>query len=90
MARIRSILMGRAPGPLSPPTIIPVLMPPALLIECFNNCAAPIFMQISGLLEQNQLLIKTPDRLLPRLLSGKLSIEHPDIQFPPGMVAEEV
>ncbi len=25
------------------------------------------------------------DMLLPRLISGKLSVEHLDIRFPPGM-----
>jgi len=31
-------------------------------------------------------LIATRDLLLPRLISGKLSVENLDIQFPPGMV----
>ena len=34
-------------------------------------------------------LSKTRDLFLPRLISGKLAVEHLDIQFPPGMVAEE-
>ena len=30
----------------------------------------------------------TRDLLLPRLISGKLSVEDLDIQFPPGMAEE--
>jgi type I restriction enzyme S subunit len=33
-------------------------------------------------------LTKTRDILLPRLISGKLSVEDLDIQFPPGMDEE--
>jgi type I restriction enzyme S subunit len=34
------------------------------------------------------LLLKTRDALLPRLISGKLSVENLDIQFPPNMAEE--
>ena len=34
------------------------------------------------------MLIETRDLLLPRLISGKLSVENLDIQFPPGMAEE--
>jgi type I restriction enzyme S subunit len=33
-------------------------------------------------------LTTTRNKLLPRLISGKLSVENLDIQFPPGMVEE--
>jgi type I restriction enzyme S subunit len=36
----------------------------------------------------NIALRKTRDLLLPRLISGKLSVENLDIQFPPGMAEE--
>jgi type I restriction enzyme S subunit len=68
--------------------IIPIFMPPASLIVQFNEYAGPIFKQIGALLESNELLIKTRDALLPRLISGKLSVENLDIQFPPGMAEE--
>jgi len=67
---------------------IPMFMPPAPLIVRFNEYAAPIFRRIGLLLESNELLTETRDQLLPRLISGKLSVENLDIQFPPGM--EEV
>lgn len=68
--------------------IIPIFMPPASLIVRFNEYARPVFKQIGSLLESNELLIKTRDALLPRLISGKLSVENLDIQFPPGMAEE--
>jgi type I restriction enzyme S subunit len=33
-------------------------------------------------------LIETRDKLLPRLIFGKLPVENLDIQFPPGMADE--
>lgn len=48
----------------------------------------PIFQQIEALLKQNSNLTQTRDSLLPRLISGKLSVENQDIQFPPGMAAQ--
>ena len=38
--------------------------------------------------EQNRILTKTRDLLLPRLISAKLSVEDLDIQFPPSMRKE--
>ena len=35
-----------------------------------------------------QKLIEARDKLLPRLVSGKLSVEALDIRFPPGMAEE--
>ncbi|MDP2606983.1 MAG: restriction endonuclease subunit S [Deltaproteobacteria bacterium] len=68
--------------------IIPIFMPPGPLIERFNECAAPIFKQIGTLLEQNEVLTKSRDMLLPRLISGTLSVDNLDIQFPPSMAEE--
>jgi type I restriction enzyme S subunit len=68
--------------------IIPIFMPPAPLIVRFNEYATPLFKQIGVLLKSTELLTKTRDQLLPRLISGKLSVENLDIQFPPGMAEE--
>jgi type I restriction enzyme S subunit len=38
-----------------------------------------------NLLRANEVLTASRDQLLPRLISGKLSVEHLDIRFPPGM-----
>jgi type I restriction enzyme S subunit len=64
-----------------------VLFMPAsdgLIIE-FNSRYQNLFKQAINLQRQNELLIRTRDLLLPRLISGKLSVEHLDIKFPPSM-----
>jgi type I restriction enzyme S subunit len=62
-----------------------ILAPPEKIVEEFNNISMPIFQSIESLLKQNSLLTKTREILLPRLISGKLSVEALDIQFPPSM-----
>ena len=64
---------------------VPILMPPQSLIDSFNRQIEPFFKQVVNLLEQRQCLAKTRDSLLPRLISGKLSVDALDIHFPPGM-----
>ena len=72
---------------LSPTVIgnIEVTMPSKSLQDVFESHAKPLFAQITYLAAQNERLTRTRDLLLPRLISGKLSVEHLDIQFPPGM-----
>jgi type I restriction enzyme S subunit len=67
---------------------VPIRMPTADLLRRFNETAKPIFGQIGCLLQSNVQLAKTRDKLLPRLISGKLSVENLAIQFPPGMAEE--
>lgn len=62
-----------------------VLMPTKLLTNEFDQLVIPILKQKDQLCLSNQNLIKTRDALLPRLISGKLSVENLDIQFPPSM-----
>ncbi len=64
---------------------IPLVVPPKALQDRFDAVIAPIFKQQEALLKQNSNLTQTRDSLLPRLISGKLSVENLDIQFPPGM-----
>jgi type I restriction enzyme S subunit len=47
-----------------------------------------LFNAIENHLRANWNLIETRDKLLPRLISGKLSVENLDIQFPPSMAEE--
>ncbi len=63
-------------------------VPVKKLLEQYQVHFEAIFSQIRNLLESNQILLKTRDLLLPRLISGKLSVENLDIQFPPGMMEE--
>lgn len=67
---------------------IPILLPHSGLIQEFENVVSPIIRQIFQLAKTQRTLTKTRDLLLPRLISGKLSVEHLDIRFPPSM--EEV
>lgn len=64
---------------------IEVLSPPKHVIGEFDRIASPIFKSIETFLKANRKLMKTRDALLPRLISGKLSVENLDIRFPPGM-----
>ncbi len=72
---------------LSPTVIgnIEVTMPSKPLQDVFESHAEPLFAQITYLTAQNERLTRMRDLLLPRLISGKLSVEQLDIRFPPGM-----
>ena len=62
-----------------------VKTPPVDVRLRFSEVVSPHFLQIQQLALQNENLMKSRDMLLPRLISGKLSVENLDIQFPPGM-----
>lgn len=64
---------------------IEVLTPPETIVERFNQVSRPILTALETTLEENRVLTKTRDLLLPRLISGKLSVADLDIQFPPSM-----
>ncbi len=68
---------------------VKLLMPSQPILEQFMNIVDPIASQKEILLEANQNLLKTRDLLLPRLISGKLSVADLDIAFPPSMKEEE-
>lgn len=53
-----------------------ILVPPLDLIERFENVLKPIFLEKDILSEKNEILKKTRDLLLPRLMSGKLNLDH--------------
>lgn len=66
-----------------------VLQPDAPLVERFQSIASSIDQQIETLNHANAALSKTRDLLLPRLISGKLSVDSLSIAFPPAMSAGE-
>ncbi len=68
--------------------LFPILYPPESLLNEFNRIAEPILDEKELLLNQVTALSRTRDMLLPRLISGKLSVENLDIQFPPSMAEE--
>jgi type I restriction enzyme S subunit len=65
---------------------LPLLVPPASLLDSFTNLVAKIFDQTESLRKRNTLLRRTRDFLLPRLLSGEVDVSRirlPD-ELPPG------
>lgn len=64
---------------------VKLLKPQKLLTESFEKICRPIFDEVLNLQKQNRLLNEQKDILLPRLISGKLSVENLDIQFPISM-----
>lgn len=65
--------------------LFPVLYPPESLLREFNRIAESILDEKELLLNQVTIFSRTRDFLLPRLISGKLSVEKLDIQFSPSM-----
>ena len=64
---------------------IEIIKPPHKIVEAYNSVTLPMFRMIETLLEDNRNLKNTRDKLLSRLLSGKLDVENLDIRFPLGM-----
>lgn len=62
-----------------------VIYPGSLVIEKYQKIIEPIISKIMMLLQENNNLTTSKNMLLPRLISGKLSVEDLDIQFPPSM-----
>lgn len=65
-----------------------LVVPGEKLLEAYQAQFDVLFSQIVNLLRANELLTSSRDRLLPRLISGKLSVENLNIQFPSGMAEE--
>ena len=65
-----------------------ILRPNKSVVLEYHALVNPIFVQMQSILQQTKILRRSRDLLLPRLISGKLSVENLDIQFPPGMKEE--
>jgi type I restriction enzyme, S subunit len=65
-----------------------LLVPSDELLKSFHEKAEPLFRTKHILQQQCIRLRRARDLLLPRLISGKLSVEDLDVQFPPGMAEE--
>lgn len=65
-----------------------LLRPDDALLAKFDETVRPILESIVSMYFVQMKLASCRDRLLPRLISGKLSVENLDIQFPPGMAEE--
>ncbi|MES2206781.1 MAG: restriction endonuclease subunit S [Pseudomonadota bacterium] len=66
-----------------------LLLPKENIIEEFEKIVSKIDNQIKILLQSQENFKKTKEMLLPRLISGKLSVENKAIQFPHSMLEEE-
>lgn len=53
-----------------------IVKPDSEVIKLFDKIIKPMFEEVKILLDKNLLLQQTRDLLLPRLISGKLSVEH--------------
>lgn len=62
-----------------------VFLPQEEILVEFEKMARPILSNIREFYFIQRKLAETRDLLLPRLISGKLSVEGLDIQFPPNM-----
>lgn len=62
-----------------------ILMPSYPIMNAYEKMVSPIFQEIKILELGIENLSATKEMLLPRLISGKLSVEDLDIQFPPSM-----
>lgn len=67
---------------------IKILKPKKELVEQYESKVHPMFKEMEFLLRKVDLLKKSRDLLLSRLISGKLSVEALDIRFPPSMIAQ--
>ena len=62
-----------------------ILRPNKSALLEYHALVNPMFVQIQNILQQTKNLMHSRDLLLPRLISGKLSVENLDIRFPPSM-----
>jgi type I restriction enzyme S subunit len=65
-----------------------VVMPPTVLQEQFARVIDPMVCETETLAESCEKLASVRAALLPRLISGKLKVDHLDIRLPPSMRAE--
>lgn len=62
-----------------------IILPEKSLLAAYQKQFDANFTLMSKIANLNEILKQTRDRLLPRLISGKLSVGDLDIQFPPSM-----
>ena len=67
---------------------MPLWLPDGPTLESFEATVRPFLAALSPLKAQADALAKVRDALLPRLISGKLKVDHLDIRLPPSMRAE--
>jgi restriction endonuclease S subunit len=80
MAEIESRATGTTFAEISKRNFRPitVVLPPKELMAAFTNKVAPLYAQITANLHQSRILATLRDALLPKLLSGELSVDDPE------------
>ncbi len=66
---------------------VKVRVPSSALMQLFDQQVAPMLNAALKLKQTNRRLSEIRDALLPRLISGKLKVDHLDIRLPPSMRA---
>jgi type I restriction enzyme S subunit len=88
----KSMMSGYVSGSALPRIILKdfkkmkLIIPDFSLIKKFESIAEPIYCQINSLNKQLEKLEIVRDKLLSRLISGRLSVDNLDIHSPPSMV----
>jgi type I restriction enzyme S subunit len=67
-----------------------ILNPNLTLAEKFNTYIDPVDKKIEILYKKLDNLSKTKNFLIPRLISGRLSVEKFDVEFPSSMDEESI
>lgn len=62
-----------------------VIVPERSVMDSFENLVRPIIKKIESLGQQVKILESVKAELIPRLISGKLSVDELDIDYPPSM-----
>ena len=65
-----------------------ITIPESNLLQNFDNITSEIRNNLWNIFDKNNILNQTRDRLLSRLMSGKIDLEKLNIQFPPSMEEE--
>lgn len=88
---VKNMMTGFVSGSALPRIILKafkemkILVPQNSVMEQFENIIKPVYKNIRTLLDTISNLTSTRDRLLSRLLSGKIDVENLDIKFPDSM-----
>lgn len=75
---VKSIVTGAVQPKISQANLksIPIVIPPLLEMEAFNNSIQPLFDQIRQNQDQNKVLASLRDALLPKLMSGEIDVSN--------------
>ncbi|MEW6710696.1 MAG: restriction endonuclease subunit S [Candidatus Riflebacteria bacterium] len=68
---------------------IPLVWPNENLILLFNKLTEPLIKQLFVYAKSQSIIRRNRDKLLSRLMSGKIDLENLDIQFPASMQEDE-